>query len=80
MTFENGEFDPQVALVGKSYYLSIRNNSNKELMTLTSDNPLFRTPRGYGLSEEYLVQLYDVGEYKVSSALHPDRVLRVIVK
>lgn len=78
--FEEGEFDPKVVVIGKSYYLGITNNSDKELMTLTSKTPLLRTPRGYGKSEQLLVQLYDVGEYEVSSALHPDSVLKVIVK
>lgn len=80
VTFENGEFNPRVVVIGKSYYVGIRNMSDTELMTLTSLNPLFQTPRGYGKSEELLVQLYDVGEYFVSSALHPDKVLKVIVK
>ncbi len=80
VSFEEGEFDPQVAVVGKSYYLGITNKSSKELMTLTSDNPLLRTPRGYGESEQLLIQLYDIGEYTVSSTLHPDRFLKVIVK
>jgi hypothetical protein len=78
--FEEGEFDPPVVVIRNSYYLGIMNNSDKELMTLTSDTPLFRTPRGYGLSEEHMMQLYDKGEYTVSSLLHPDKVLRVIVK
>ena len=80
VSFEEGEFDPQVAVVEKSYYLGITNRSSKELMTLTSENPLFRTPRGYGESEQLLIQLYDVGEYTVSSTLHPDHILKVIVK
>jgi len=80
VSFDEGEFDPQVAVVGKSYYLGITNMSGKELMTLTSENPLLRTPRGYAESERLVVQLYQAGEYTVSSALHPDRTLKVIVK
>jgi hypothetical protein len=78
--YEEGEFDPQVAVVGKSYYLGIINNSDKELMNLTSENPLFRTPRSYGKSEQLMVQLYNIGEYTVSSTLHPDKTLKIIVK
>lgn len=78
--FDEGEFDPQVVVIRKSYYLGIMNISEKELMTLTSDNPLLITPRGYGLSEEHIVQLYEPGDYTVSSLLHPDRELKVIVK
>lgn len=78
--YEDGQFDPRVVEVGKSYYLSIVNMSDKELMNLTSENPLLTTPRGYGKSEELRVQLYDVGEYEVSSTLHPGNILRVLVK
>ncbi len=78
--YNEGYFNPQVVVVGKSYYLGVINMSDEELMTLTSNTPLLRTPRGYGKSEQHLVQLYDVGEYEVSSTLHPDQVLKVIVK
>ena len=78
--YEDGQFDPQVALVEKSYYVSIINASSTELMTLTSDNPLIQTTRGYGKSEELRVQLYETGTYAVSSTLHPDQVLKVIVR
>lgn len=80
VTYEDGEFDPKVVVVGKSYYVGIINNSDKELMTLTSSNPIFNTPRGYAKSEQQLVQLYDVGTYEVSSLLHPNSFLKVIVK
>jgi len=80
ISFEEGEFDPQVAVVGKSYYLAITNKSKKEPMMLTSANALLRTARPYGESEQLLVQLYEEGEYTVSSVLHPERTLKVIVK
>lgn len=78
--YDEGEFDPKVVVIGKSYYVGIVNASDKELMTLTSENPLFRTSRGYGKSEQHLVQLYDVGTYEVRSQQHPDISLKVIVK
>jgi hypothetical protein len=78
--YDRGEFDPQVVVIGKSYYLGIINNSDSELMTLTSENPLLTTPRGYGKSEQLTAQLYETGTYTVSSSLHPDKVLKVIVK
>lgn len=80
VSFEDGEFDPKVVVVGKSYYLSIVNMSETELMTLTSQNPALTTFRGYGKSEELRVQLYDTGEYQVSSREHPRSFLKVIVK
>jgi hypothetical protein len=80
VVFEEGEFDPQVVVIRKSYYLGIVNNSDTELMTLTSEQALLITLRGYGKSEEHIAQLYEPGEYTVSSLLHPDRNLKVIVK
>jgi len=80
VTYENGQFDPQVVEVRRSYYLGIINTSDQELMTLISTNPLLQTSRGYGKSEEHLVQLYEKGTYEVKSALHPDSLLKVIVK
>ncbi len=78
--YENGEFNPRVVQIKKSYYLGIINASDTELMWLTSENPLFRTPRGYGKSEELRTILYDEGVWEVSSKLHPEHKLQVIVK
>lgn len=78
--YEDGEFDPKVVTVPKSYYLGIINTSDTELMFLTSENQLLSTPRGYGRLEELRTILYEEGIYEVSSTLHPDRILKVIVK
>lgn len=78
--YENGSFNPRVVQIKKSYYLGIINASDTELMWLTSENPLFRTPRGYGRSEELRTILYDEGVWEVSSRLHPQEKLQVIVK
>jgi len=76
----NGEFTPRVVQVKNSYYLSIINDSENQLMFLASDNPLLRTPRGYGKSEELRVQLYDIGTYEVYDKNNPSSRLSVIVK
>ena len=78
--YSDGEFDPQVVMIGKSYYIGIVNVSDSEHMTLTSDNPLLRTPRDYAKSEQLQAQLYEPGVYTVSSKLHPDHSLKIIVK
>jgi len=78
--YEDGEFNPRVVQIKLSYYISIVNNSEKELMWLISESPLFRTPRGYGKSEELRTILYEAGTYEVSSKLHPQNILKVIVK
>ena len=80
VVYEDGLFDPQVVVMGKSYYIAITNMSASELMGLTSDNPLFKTPRDYGKGEELRAQLYDPGVYTVSSKLHPEYSLKIIVK
>ncbi|MCX6730500.1 MAG: hypothetical protein NTZ55_01505 [Candidatus Roizmanbacteria bacterium] len=80
VSYEDGQFDPQVVVIGKSYYIAITNMSSTEYMNLTSDNPLLTTPRDYGLSEEVRAQLYEPGVYTVSSKLHPGQSLKVIVR
>lgn len=78
--YEDGQFDPQVVVIGKSYYVAIINMSSTEYMNLTSNNPLLTTPRDYGKSEEVRAQLYDPGVYTVSSKLHPEHSLKIIVR
>jgi hypothetical protein len=80
VAYEDGQFDPQVVVMDKSYYVAITNMSSTEFMNLTSDNPLLKTPRDYGKSEELRAQLYDPGVYTVSSKLHPDHSLKIIVR
>lgn len=80
VSYEDGQFDPQVVVIGKSYYVAITNISSTEYMNLISDNPLLKTPRDYGKSEEIRAQLYDPGVYTVSSKLHPEYSLKIIVK
>ncbi len=78
--YRNGVFEPSIVQIRKSYYVRIVNASKNELMWLTSESPLFRTLRGYGESEELKTILYDPNTYTVSSTLHPDKTLRIIVK
>lgn len=80
VVFDRGEFSPRVVQVRKSYYISIVNISDKELMWLTSKNPLFQTSRGYGKSEELFTILYDAGIWEVYDKNHPNSKLKVIVK
>ncbi len=80
VSYTDGSFTPRLVQMKKSYYLRIVNNSESELMWLTSSHPVLNTPRGYGKSEELRTILYEPGTYEVSSTLHPDRILKVIVQ
>ena len=60
-------YDDSLAVL--SVNLTITNNS-QSLMWLESDNPLLRTPRGYGESEQLRIKAGTPGTYTVQNKLN----------
>jgi hypothetical protein len=67
--YNNTGFTPSSVRVTRGNYLTITNSSDS-LMWLSSDNPQFETPRGYGKSEQLKIKPDKVGEFKVTNKLN----------
>ncbi len=78
--FDGKSFSRKNVNIGFTRYIQIINKSKDSLMSLESNNPDLRTPRGYGLGEALQAQFNKKGEFIVADKNNPQEKLIITVK
>lgn len=65
ITFDGTKFSRNNITMGVTRYISITNESESNLMLLTSNEKLLKTPRGYGYKERVFARMDTKGTFTV---------------